>query len=90
MKLEIDDIEISGNFAKAQIVANGQKAPIYFQFNKENGFWKIDITSIFTASIVGLKQMIKNNGLTENEFILIALEGLTGKPTDSRIWKPLK
>src|SRR6266542_1557343 len=89
MTLEIGDIEISGNLAKGQLVVNGQKAPLYFQFNKENDKWKIDITSIFPASIIGLKQVIKNNGLTENEFILNALRGLTGKEADVSIWKPL-
>jgi len=90
MTIEIGDIEISGDFAKGQILANGQKASLYFQFNKENNKWKIDITSIFSASIVGLKQVIKNNGLTENDFILNGLEGLTGRRPDLSIWRPLK
>jgi hypothetical protein len=90
MPLEIGDIDISGNFAKGQLIANGQEAPLFFHFNKEGDKWKINITSIFVPSTAGLKQAIKNNGQTENQFIFEMLEILTGKVVENSVWQPLR
>jgi hypothetical protein len=88
--IEIGEVKLEGNFAEGQMVANGQESPIYFQFNKEDGIWKLDITSVFAVSNEGLKKMIAGDGNTENEFVFKTLEILTGKPVMNTIWSPLK
>ena len=90
MTIEIGEVKVEGNFANGQMVSNGQKSPLYFQFNKEEGEWKLDITSLFPASNAGLKQMIESEEMTDNEFIFQTLEMLTGKTVSESIWQPLK
>ena len=88
--IEIGEVKLEGNFANGQLVAGGQQSPIYFQFNKEEGTWKLDITSLFPVSNEGLTKMIAEDGSTDNEFIFKTLEMLTGKPVTDQVWKPLK
>lgn len=86
--VEIGEVTIDGDTAKGQLVSNGQVSPLYFQFNKEDGQWKIDITSIFAPSAAALTKMIKDSGQSETEFILQALQLLTGRSVDNSIWHP--
>jgi hypothetical protein len=84
----IGNVMIDGTFAKGQLVTNGQNAPVYFHFYKEGGGWKIDLTSIFEISNMALKKMVDDSGQTENEFLLMLLEMVSGKKPGSEIWRP--
>lgn len=89
VSLDLGEIDISGQFAKGQIVSAGQASPLSFDFNRENEEWKMDITSIFPASEMTLNQMLKQNGLEENEYIFQMLQFLTNRPVDDKLWQPL-
>lgn len=88
--LEIGLVEIDEDFAKGQIVSNGQPTPLNYEFNKEEGQWKLDLTAIFAPSAAALKQVIDENDQTENEFIFEILGMVTGKAVENNIWHPLK
>ena len=63
----IGEVTIDGNFAKGQFVVNGQKAPFYLHFYKEEQQWKMDLTSLFTVSTSAFKKMADDSGQNENE-----------------------
>ncbi len=86
---EIGDVEIDGEFAKGQFISNGQKAPLYFHFYKENDNWKVDLTSIFPPSALAFKKMIEDNGEVENEYLIQLLEMISGKKPLNNVWKPI-
>lgn len=86
---EIGEIKISGNFAKGQLVVSEQKTPFNFHFYKEEGTWKLDLTSLFGISNAAFKNMIKESGEEENSYLLGLLESLTGKKITSKIWQPV-
>lgn len=86
--VEMGEIIVEGGRARGQLVALGEESPLYFQFNKEDGRWKLDLTSLFGPTTEGLKQMLSDRGMTENEFIFQALEITTGKPVTNTIWFP--
>ncbi len=89
--VEIGAIKIDGSTAEGQLEANGQKSPLNFGFSKENGQWKLDLTSLFGPTTAGLKQMIAGQGMSENEFIIRALQMTgDGKPVNNTIWRPMK
>lgn len=90
INIKLGEVKIEGNFAQGEIISNGQKAPFYFHFNKENKEWKIDLTSIFPATNMGLKKVVADSGKSEDEFILNMLEIITGRKPKPTIWKPLK
>ena len=88
--VEIGDVNVDGNSASGQLISQGRKSPLYFQFNKEEGAWKLDLTSLLPATNTGLRKMIADQGMTENEFIFQALEMMNGKPVTADIWSPMK
>lgn len=85
----IGEVEIENDFAKGQFIANGQKAPFYFHFYKENGQWKIDLTSLFQVTTMALGKMADDSGQGQNEYIFSLLEMITGKQPGAEIWKPI-
>lgn len=84
----IENITIDGSFAKGQLVSNGKTAPFYFNFYNEDNDWKIDLTSIFSATTMPLKKMVEDSGQSENDFIFMLLERMTGKEVGHGIWTP--
>ena len=85
--VSIGDVKIEGTFAKGQFIANGQKAPFYFHFHKEDDMWKIDLTSIFPIGTAAFRKMQEDSGQEENVYLLSLLEMLTGKQPGNEVWK---
>lgn len=88
--ISIGEVKVDGEVANGQVVNNGQKTPIYFNFYKEDGQWKIDLTSIFQVSTMAFKQVITESGQAENQYLLSILEMLTGNKPGKEIWEPVK
>ncbi len=83
-------IKVEGSFAKGQLVTRGREMPLYFDFHKENGSWKIDLTSIFSTAEMAFKRMQEDSGYDENEYIFALLEMLTGKKPGDEIWDSIE
>lgn len=88
-KNSIGEVTINENFASGQFLSNGQKTPLSFHFYKENGSWKIDLTSIFAVADTAFEQMIAKSGMEENAFLLSLLEQLTRKKPGQEVWQPV-
>ncbi|MEO1054966.1 MAG: hypothetical protein AAFX87_30310 [Bacteroidota bacterium] len=86
----VGDVEIDGTFAKGQLIANGQKAPFYFHFYKEDEVWKIDLTSIFPIGTAAFRRVQEESGLNENEYLFSLLGMLTGRKPGSEIWMKIE
>lgn len=89
VSLDLGDIQINGFSASGEIFSAAQPTGSSFEFHKENGSWKIDITSIFEDSAIALDQMLQNNGMDENQYIFMMLEMITGQPASADIWHPM-
>ncbi len=87
--VQIGDVTVEGSFANGQMISNGQKTPLYFQFSQEENEWKVDLTSIFPQTNMALTKMISEQGLSDNDFIFQTLESLTGRKIANDIWMPL-
>jgi hypothetical protein len=88
MNNSIGDVKVDGTFAKGAFVSNGQVTPLFFDFNKENNKWKVDLTSVLPASTMAFQKMVDDSGKTENEFLFSILEMLTGRKPGAEIWVP--
>jgi hypothetical protein len=86
----VGDIVIDGKFAKGQLIADGQKTPFYFHFYKEEGIWKIDLTSLLPIGEVAFRNMQQSSGMSENQYLFKLLEMTTGKKPGSDIWAKIK
>lgn len=85
----IGEVIIENNFAKGQFIAYGQKSPFHLHFHKEEGIWKIDLTSLFQVSTKAFKKMADQSGKEQNEYLFSLLEMITGKKTEKEIWQPI-
>lgn len=85
----IGEVIIENDFAKGQFIANGQKAPFYFHFYKEEEQWKIDLTSIFPVSTMAFKKIVDESGENQNDYLFSLLEMITGKKPGIEIWQPI-
>lgn len=84
---EVGDINIEGEFAKGQLMVHGQKAPFYYHFYKEEGTWKIDLTSIMSIGTMAFKKMQEDSEMSENEYLMMLIEMSTGKKPATDIWQ---
>lgn len=88
--IDLGEIEVLNNSAKAPVIVGGQKAPFTLQFRKEQGVWKINISSLLVITDVALARKIKQAGLTEELFIEQLLNNKTGyKKNKNQYWEPL-
>lgn len=85
----IGEVVIDGTFAKGQFLTNGVKTPFYFHFYKEEGEWKMDLTSLFQISATAFKKIVDESGKTENDYLIYLLEMMTSKKPGPEIWLPI-
>lgn len=86
----IGEINIKENFAMGQLIVKGQKTDFYQHFYKENGQWKLDITSLFLASTIVFKKLIDESEMSENEYLFELLERVSNKKVNEDVWIPTK
>lgn len=79
-----------GTSAEGQLLMFGEKVPFKFKFNKEDGTWKIDLTSFFPVSNKQFQKLADESGKSTNDYLFGLLEMLTQKKPDSGIWLPVK
>lgn len=87
---DLGEITINANQAKAQILVANKNSNEYVQFNREDGLWKIDLTSLFPLTEKSIKGMIQNNFAgDENKFCLMVANGMGGTDANKNLWKPI-
>ena len=90
MNNEIGEVSVQGDFAKGQLLVNKTASPLYFHFYKQDGNWKVDLSSIFPDANLALQQIIKDTGLSEEDYIFSSLETLTSKKPGEEIWEKIE
>ncbi len=86
----IGKVAVNGNFASGQFISKGRETEVYFHFYKEDGTWKIDLTSLFSVSILAFDKLIADSGKSENEFLIPLIEASIAKKMNPESWKPLQ
>ncbi|GLB50791.1 hypothetical protein [Neptunitalea lumnitzerae] len=89
-QLEIGELEIEGSYAIAQMQYKGEDIPYFFQFEKENGSWKVNLISMLETAGRNVEAVIASGSLSENKFIIESIEKISGKKTNKAIWLPYK
>lgn len=85
----IGGVTINGDTAKGDFLIYKDITPFTFAFYKEDGSWKLDITSIFLMTGEGISKAAERSELPEDEFILDILgRGLETKP-GKEVWLPV-
>ncbi|MBI1742490.1 hypothetical protein HYR54_05415 [Candidatus Acetothermia bacterium] len=89
--LRIEHIMVSGTTASGDATTTGGKVPpnTKWIFHKEDGHWKLDLTSIFPVINWALEQAVHASGLSVEEFLFKILKSISGKPVKDAVWEPL-
>ena len=61
----------------------------HYGFRKEGDRWKLDLTSIMSVGDQALKALIRESGLSEDEFIASILESVSGTKVTGKVWQPM-
>ena len=87
--LSLGEVFVENHFARAQLAVDNAPALFYFHFYREEEKWKIDLTSLFPTTSEAIRQMIKESGQGEDEFILSMIEKASGRAPEPTIWNAL-
>ncbi len=88
--VELGDIKVNGNAARANIVSKGRKRKFQFPFSKEKGVWKLDLATMMNRMEkdmnTGLKRLAKMRKMSEQDMVVFLVEGTTGLKVTSALW----
>lgn len=87
--IKLKTVSVNDQKAKAPVLATPEGDIIEFEFNKENGVWKFNLSSVFEATDLILKKHLSDYYVSDNEYALHALETISEKTPTNGIWKPL-
>jgi hypothetical protein len=85
---DLGDVTVDGNVARGPIVLGGKASPVQLEFRKEEGRWRVSLTSLFAIGQLALSGLQRNSGLDEDAFILQLLGDVSKRPVDASVWKP--
>lgn len=89
LKSNVGKVRVFADKASGELLHEGKVAPFAYQFTKEDGQWKIDLTAILPSANVAMKALIEREKLNEDEFLLLLVESVSGSKPSAAIWQPL-
>jgi len=87
--LEAGTITVEGEFGKMEIIVKQRNPGLVYHFYKEDGQWKLDLTSSFPMIQVGMKLLVKLSEQSENDFIMDVIREMPSKNPSNDIWEPI-
>lgn len=87
---EIGEVTVEDKKAKAQLLIQGMKTPVFMEFVQEKNKWKLNLTSMFEQTSTSIQKMAKRSKMTENEFMLLMLEKSNNIKPNKAVWNPIK
>ena len=85
---ELGTVQVDGDRAAARLKIGATELPVDFEFEREPGGWRFNLIPLTTMSEDVIKQLARQNGVSENEMVMTLLRGLSEAPVDERLWDP--
>jgi hypothetical protein len=86
---ELGDIAGSGASATGVHISAKKETLIKWVFRKEDDRWRMDLTSMIPVADQAMKHVIRQSGLSEDEFLTNILESVSGKKVADTAWEPM-
>jgi hypothetical protein len=90
LKLQPGQVLSEGDVAVLHVIVDGKDAGPAFRFNRESGAWRLDLLPTMQASNAALQLTAKQQGVPENEFMLVLMESVLGRKVGPEAWNPLR
>lgn len=84
----IGAVTVTGDHARAVATEAGRPTGQYLHFIKEGGVWRLDMMQLMTVVNVAFDQMLRESGMSEDEFTKESLEATTGMMVTEALWTP--
>lgn len=84
----LGELEVSRATARAKIIEGGVGPNAGFNFIKENGSCKIDLTAIFPVANELMKAVMTGKGTDEDAFLFALLKLLSERRVAEDVWQP--
>ncbi|MGB3179776.1 MAG: hypothetical protein WBB45_00190 [Cyclobacteriaceae bacterium] len=88
-QIGIGNVQVNGDEASAPLVVNGQEVPAYMKFNKKDGDWRIDVTSMMSLAEKGMEMMLQKSGKSRKEFVSQLIMITTQEQDVDSLWEPV-
>ncbi len=88
-KLTLVAIAIDGDRARSSVERNGRVVRSGYEFNRENGEWRINLMPALIAGEWAMQQIVAASGKAEDDFIFDLVEAHSGARPDASIWEPI-
>jgi hypothetical protein len=85
----IGDVTVTGDSATGVYLLDGRPTTFEWGFVREYETWNVDVMSLRPLYESALKRMIRESGMSANEFIIMSLEEATDRGVRLNIWQPL-
>lgn len=85
--VRLGEVTFSDSLATVRAIVGGQSAFSY-TFRLEKDEWKIDLVTLSEGAEIAFRQQMEQSGLSEEEYVLKAVEALSGSRPSNDIWQP--
>lgn len=83
---DVGEITVTGDRARGQAIIRGEVAPFFHEFRREGGHWKMNLVDLMRAVGPAMSEAARRMDMSEDEFVLFALEQGVGRKPDPAIW----
>jgi len=88
-RVQLADFQIRGDVATAAQMEGDKPSPLRWRFEREAHRWRIDLTALLPLADRAMRHALAQTPLTEDQFVLKAIEQRSLGPVDEAIWQPL-
>ncbi len=88
-RLTLVAIEVDGDRARSSVERDGRVVRSGYEFNREDGAWKINLMPALIAGEWAMQQIVTASGKAEDDFIFDLVEAHSGTRPDASIWEPI-
>ena len=88
--ITMGELQIEDNRATCSALINGTKSPESLSFEKTDTGWKMNLIPLMASVNSTLRQVAVMQGISEDQLIINALEELSGKKVNPKIWEKPK
>jgi hypothetical protein len=84
--VSLENIEVDGDTARADLVVRGETLPFKIEFVKEQGQWKMDPTPSFRELENIMSKALEGRNVDLDQIVMLGIAKTTGKPVSPTIW----
>lgn len=86
--MALGEIQILHTAASGVVVHNGAPTDLKYEFRLEENGWKLNLIPMMQIGNIAMEQVLKDSGLSDEEFMLFMITQVTGKQADASVFVP--